>query len=56
MLAEGGNTICAGYLHQGFGVGGHLVCPHTNGTARFSLIRMAAMSRPLALRVPQRLA
>jgi len=30
------------YLHHGLGVGGHLVWPHTNGTAKVSLIRIAA--------------
>ena len=43
------------YWHHGLGVGGHLVCPQANGTARFSLISIAPTSRPSALSVPQRL-
>jgi len=34
------------YLHHGFGVGGHRVCPQTKGTAKFSLIKMVPTSRP----------
>jgi hypothetical protein len=43
-----------GYLHHGLGVGGHLVCPQTKGTARFSRIKISPTSCPLALSVPQR--
>jgi hypothetical protein len=42
------------YLHHGLGVGGHLVCPQTKGTARFSRIKIRPTSCPLALSVPQR--
>jgi len=54
-LAPGRSRHWTSYLHQGLGVGGHRVGPQTNGTARFSLIKIPATSRPLALRVPQRL-
>ena len=42
------------YLHHGLGVGGHLVCPQTKGTARFSRIKIRPTSCPSALSVPQR--
>jgi hypothetical protein len=40
------------HWHHGFGVFGHRVAPQMKETARFSSIRMAPTSRPLALSVP----
>lgn len=42
------------HSHHGRGVRGQLVAPHWNGTARFSAIKIAPTSRPLAFSVPQR--
>lgn len=42
-----------GYPHQGRGVGGQLVAPQINGTARPSEIRICPTSCPPALKVPQ---
>lgn len=40
-------------LHHGRGVGGQLVLPQTNGTARFLLMRMLPTSFPSTSSVPQ---
>jgi hypothetical protein len=38
--------------HRGFGVFGHLVAPHLNGTANPSAIKMSPTSLPPTLSVP----
>ncbi len=42
------------HLHHGLGIGGHLVCPQTKGTAKFSQIKIRPTSCPSAFSVPQR--
>jgi hypothetical protein len=50
-----GWTATAAHSHQGRGVFGQRVAPHTNGTASPSSIKIAPTSRPLDFNVPQSL-